>query len=185
MSEALFGREDLSSLPHARLSGAVGSVTGISIDTRTLAPATSIAPFSASRRTARLLRAAFDKPRRPASRGEPRGRIHGGGSDRRRPGRARLAGRSRASRPGPHGSPIVAVTGSVGKTGTKDALRHDARAVRVDACGRRVVQQSLGRPGDARAPARLRALRRVFEIGMNHPGEIVPLTAMVRPRSRS
>jgi UDP-N-acetylmuramoyl-tripeptide--D-alanyl-D-alanine ligase len=75
---------------------------------------------------------------------------------------------------------VVAVTGSVGKTSTKEALRH-----------------VLSRQGETHAsvasynnhwgvPLTLARMPRntdygVFEIGMNHPFEILPLTTMVRP----
>ncbi|MBV9136640.1 MAG: UDP-N-acetylmuramoylalanyl-D-glutamyl-2, 6-diaminopimelate--D-alanyl-D-alanine ligase, partial [Hyphomicrobiales bacterium] len=75
---------------------------------------------------------------------------------------------------------LIAVTGSVGKTGTKEALR-----------------QLLGAQGNTHAPvasynnhwgvpltlSRLPrdAVFAVSEIGMNSPGEIRPLTAMARP----
>jgi UDP-N-acetylmuramoyl-tripeptide--D-alanyl-D-alanine ligase len=75
---------------------------------------------------------------------------------------------------------IVAVTGSVGKTGTKEALR-----------------LVLGRQGETHAsaasynnhwgvPLSLALMPRsaqfgVFEIGMNHAGEITPLVKLVRP----
>jgi UDP-N-acetylmuramoyl-tripeptide--D-alanyl-D-alanine ligase len=75
---------------------------------------------------------------------------------------------------------VVAVTGSVGKTSTKEALR-----------------LALGRDGEVHASvasfnnhwgvplslARLPETARygVFEIGMNHAGEITPLTRLVRP----
>lgn len=76
---------------------------------------------------------------------------------------------------------IVAVTGSVGKTGTKDALRHvlhrqglthASAASHNNVWG---VALSLARlaPGDDFG---------VFEIGMNHAGEITPLVKMVRPQ---
>ncbi len=75
---------------------------------------------------------------------------------------------------------IVAVTGSVGKTTTKDALRlvlseagptHGSAASYNNHWG---VPLTL-----ARLPAGSRY--GVFEIGMNHAGEITPLVAMVRP----
>jgi len=75
---------------------------------------------------------------------------------------------------------IVAVTGSVGKTGTKEALR-----------------LVLGRQGETHASAASynnhwgvplslalmppSAKYGVFEIGMNHAGEITPLVKLVRP----
>jgi len=75
---------------------------------------------------------------------------------------------------------VVAVTGSVGKTGTKDALRlvlsregetHASAASYNNHWG---VPLSLARlPQSARFG--------VFEIGMNHAGEITPLTRLVRP----
>jgi UDP-N-acetylmuramoyl-tripeptide--D-alanyl-D-alanine ligase len=75
---------------------------------------------------------------------------------------------------------VVAVTGSVGKTGTKEAMRlvlerqgatHASVASYNNHWG---VPLTLARmPRDARFG--------VFEIGMNHAAEIAPLTRMVRP----
>ena len=78
------------------------------------------------------------------------------------------------------GAHICAVTGSVGKTGTKEALR-----------------QALERSGSTHAsvasynnmwgvPLSLARMPRdttyaIFEIGMNHAGEIAPLSRLVRP----
>lgn len=75
---------------------------------------------------------------------------------------------------------VVAITGSVGKTGTKEAMR-----------------LALSRQGETHAsvasynnhwgvPLTLSRMPRetefgIFEIGMNHAYEILPLTAMVRP----
>jgi UDP-N-acetylmuramoyl-tripeptide--D-alanyl-D-alanine ligase len=85
----------------------------------------------------------------------------------------------RAARIRMHG-PVIAVTGSVGKTSTKEALRH-----------------VLARQGNTHAsvasynnhwgvPLTLARMPRdtdfgVFEIGMNHAFEILPLTRMVQP----
>jgi UDP-N-acetylmuramoyl-tripeptide--D-alanyl-D-alanine ligase len=75
---------------------------------------------------------------------------------------------------------VIGVTGSVGKTGTKEALRlaldksgetHASVASYNNHWG---VPLSL-----ARCPAGARYA--VFELGMNHAGEIEPLTRMVRP----
>ena len=85
-----------------------------------------------------------------------------------RASRARLQGR------------VIAVTGSVGKTSTKEALQvvlsrsgltHASAASYNNHWG---VPLSLARcPGDARFA--------IFELGMNHAGEIGPLSRMVRP----
>jgi UDP-N-acetylmuramoyl-tripeptide--D-alanyl-D-alanine ligase len=75
---------------------------------------------------------------------------------------------------------VIGVTGSVGKTGTKEALRlalskdgetHASIASYNNHWG---VPLSL-----ARCPAGARYA--VFEMGMNHEGEIAPLTRLVRP----
>ena len=86
---------------------------------------------------------------------------------------------ARAARARSHAK-VIAVTGSVGKTGTKEALRlaltadgetHASAASYNNHWG---VPLSLARcPGSAKYA--------VFEIGMNHAGEITPLTKLVRP----
>ncbi|KQP52742.1 UDP-N-acetylmuramoylalanyl-D-glutamyl-2,6-diaminopimelate--D-alanyl-D-alanine ligase [Methylobacterium sp. Leaf108] len=75
---------------------------------------------------------------------------------------------------------IVAVTGSVGKTGTKEALRHVLSAQGETHASVASYNNHWGVPLTlVRMPAS--AAYGVFEVGMNHGGEIVPLTAMVRP----
>jgi UDP-N-acetylmuramoyl-tripeptide--D-alanyl-D-alanine ligase len=75
---------------------------------------------------------------------------------------------------------IVAVTGSVGKTTTKSMLRHV-----LSACGptHAAVASFNNHWGVPLTLARMPEETRfgVFEIGMNHPGEITPLVKMVRP----
>ncbi len=92
----------------------------------------------------------------------------------------RIAGAARARLPDE--ARVVAVTGSAGKTTTKEMLRACFEAV---APGR--VHASLKSYNNhwgvplmlANMPAETRY--GVFEIGMNHAGEITPLTQMVRP----
>ena len=75
---------------------------------------------------------------------------------------------------------IVAVTGSVGKTTTKEALRHGLGAVGTVHASAASFNNHWGVPLSlARLPAETRYA--VFEIGMNHPGEIRPLVKLVRP----
>lgn len=85
-----------------------------------------------------------------------------------------IAGRKRSN------AKIVAITGSVGKTGTKEALKyvlsqqgktHASPASFNNHWGVPITLASL--PKDAEFG--------VFEIGMNHPGEISPLVKMVKP----
>jgi UDP-N-acetylmuramoyl-tripeptide--D-alanyl-D-alanine ligase len=75
---------------------------------------------------------------------------------------------------------VVAVTGSVGKTSTKEMLRHvlgaqgDVHAAEKSFNNHWGVPLTLARmPRDADFA--------VIEIGMNHPGEIAPLAKMARP----
>jgi UDP-N-acetylmuramoyl-tripeptide--D-alanyl-D-alanine ligase len=75
---------------------------------------------------------------------------------------------------------IVGVTGSVGKTSTKEALRHLFAAQGKTHAAVASFNNHLGVPLTlARMPAD--CAYAVFEIGMNHAGEITPLTRMVRP----
>jgi len=75
---------------------------------------------------------------------------------------------------------IVAVTGSVGKTSTKEALRLALSADGETHASAASYNNHWGVPLSlARCPAS--AKYAVFEIGMNHAGEITPLTRLVRP----
>lgn len=75
---------------------------------------------------------------------------------------------------------IVAVTGSVGKTGTKEILALCLAAQGPTHWSVGSFNNHWGVPLSlARMPAGSRFA--VFELGMNHPGEITPLVAMVRP----
>jgi UDP-N-acetylmuramoyl-tripeptide--D-alanyl-D-alanine ligase len=75
---------------------------------------------------------------------------------------------------------VAAVTGSVGKTGTKEALRHVLSEQGETHASAASYNNHWGVPLTlARMPASTRY--GIFEIGMNHGAEIVPLTAQVRP----
>ncbi len=75
---------------------------------------------------------------------------------------------------------IVAVTGSVGKTTTKEALRTALAASGLVHASVASFNNHWGVPLTlARMPRETEF--GVFEIGMNHPNEISPLVAMVRP----
>ncbi len=79
---------------------------------------------------------------------------------------------------------VVAVTGSVGKTGTKEALRTVLGRQGATHASVASYNNHWGVPLTlARMPAASRY--GVFEIGMNNAGEIAPLVAMVRPTSPS
>ncbi|MBN9582850.1 MAG: UDP-N-acetylmuramoylalanyl-D-glutamyl-2,6-diaminopimelate--D-alanyl-D-alanine ligase [Afipia sp.] len=75
---------------------------------------------------------------------------------------------------------VIAVTGSVGKTSTKEALRAVLGAQGETHASVASFNNHWGVPLTlARCPAS--AQFAIFEIGMNHAGEITPLVKMVRP----
>lgn len=75
---------------------------------------------------------------------------------------------------------IVAITGSVGKTTAKEMLRRALSAFGMVHAAEASFNNHIGVPLTlARMPSN--ADFGVFEIGMNHPGEIAPLSALVRP----
>src|SRR6187200_15506 len=88
--------------------------------------------------------------------------------------KAGAAARSRSN------AKIIAVTGSAGKTSTKEALRHALSSVGKVHASAASFNNHWGVPLTlARMPADCDYA--VFEIGMNHEGEIRPLVKLVRP----
>ena len=84
------------------------------------------------------------------------------------------AARARAS------AKIVGVTGSVGKTGTKEALRLALERSGATHASVASYNNHWGVPLSlARCPPQVRFA--VFELGMNHAGEIAPLAQLIRP----
>ncbi|WP_213980588.1 UDP-N-acetylmuramoyl-tripeptide--D-alanyl-D-alanine ligase [Sphingomonas sp. dw_22] len=87
-----------------------------------------------------------------------------------------IAARGRSS------AKVIGVTGSVGKTGTKEALF--AALDRSDpGCAHRSVKSYNNHTGVPLSLARMPRDTRfgVFEMGMNHAGELAQLTRLVRP----
>ena len=85
-----------------------------------------------------------------------------------------LAGRARSK------ARLIGVTGSVGKTGTKEALRLTLSSQAETFANAGSLNNHWGVPLSlARLP--VSASLGVFEIGMNHAGELGPLSRMVRP----
>jgi UDP-N-acetylmuramoyl-tripeptide--D-alanyl-D-alanine ligase len=75
---------------------------------------------------------------------------------------------------------VIAITGSVGKTSTKEALRSVLAAQGKTHASVASFNNHWGVPLSlARCPADVQFA--IFEIGMNHAGEIEPLVKMVRP----
>ncbi|MBB2204992.1 UDP-N-acetylmuramoyl-tripeptide--D-alanyl-D-alanine ligase [Gluconacetobacter takamatsuzukensis] len=180
----LWTREALETATGGRFAGnAPVAVTGVSIDTRTLAPGDLFVALvgdtsdgHAHVRTALERGAAavlvHDVPAAGTDPADPRvlsvPDTLAALNDLARHARARFAGR------------MVAVTGSVGKTTTKDMLGLALGAIGPTHVAAASYNNHWGVPLTlARLPAD--ATFCVCEVGMNHPGEIAPLAALVRP----
>ncbi len=85
-----------------------------------------------------------------------------------------IAARARCS------AKVVAITGSVGKTGSKEMLRYALNGQAKLHVAEKSYNNHEGVPLTlARMPADTEIA--IIEIGMNHPGEIAPLAKMARP----
>jgi UDP-N-acetylmuramoyl-tripeptide--D-alanyl-D-alanine ligase len=172
--------------PEGASAPAATAATGVSIDTRSLAPGDLFVPLTAARDGHAFVPAAFGAGAAAALVSEGYGRQSGDGilvrvDDPLRAlerlgvaARARLADTAR----------VIAVTGSAGKTGTKEMLRaclmHCAASPDTVHAPEKSFNNHWGVPLTlARMPAGTEF--GVFEIGMNHPDEIRPLARMVRP----
>jgi UDP-N-acetylmuramoyl-tripeptide--D-alanyl-D-alanine ligase len=179
----LWTLEAMAAAMRAVGSGVLPSaVTGISIDSRTIAPGEAFFAIAGDNRDGHdFVDAAFAAGAAVAVVAEQRRKAFSHllpllvVSDVLEALRA-LARAARARSP----AQVIAITGSVGKTGTKDALRlalsgqgeiHASAASYNNHWG---VPLSL-----ARCPASARYA--VLEMGMNHAGEIEPLARLVRP----
>ncbi len=159
------------------------AVTGISIDTRTLRPGELFVALVGDTDGHAHVAAALE-------RGAAAALVHGTGllpAALRRDPRllhvhdtfAALQALGRAGRDRFRGR-MVAVTGSVGKTTTKEMLRTALSATGSTHAAQASHNNHWGVPLTlARLPAD--AAFCVCEIGMNHPGEIAPLAALARP----
>jgi len=182
MNSPLWTRDEIAAATGARIGPGFAQATGASIDTRTLEPGDLYFAIKGDVHDGHdFVKAALDKGASAAVVSQEKAPSFAG-SDRlivapdvldamRGMG---CAARERTD------AKIVAITGSVGKTGTKEAMR-----------------LALSRQGATHAsvasynnhwgvPLTLARMKRetefgVFEIGMNHAHEILPLTGMVRP----
>src|SRR4051794_29564690 len=183
MTAPLWTASDMAQAMRAAVSGAVQeAVTGLSIDSRTIAPGDAYFAikgdvhdghdFADAALSKGAALAVVDAAHREQfAHGAPLlvvDDVLAGLVDRARASRARLPAR------------IIAVTGSVGKTSTKEALRCVLSAQGETHASAASFNNHWGVPLSlARCPASVRFA--IFEIGMNHSGEIEPLVKMVRP----
>jgi UDP-N-acetylmuramoyl-tripeptide--D-alanyl-D-alanine ligase len=183
MTAALWTAQEMANATRGRLQGAVKEyVTGISIDTRTLSPGEAFFAIKGDRLDGHdFVEAALSSGASLA--------VVDAASAKKFPNDSALlvvpetlqamrdvasAARARS------GAKIVAVTGSAGKTGTKEALKLALSPSGETHASSASFNNHWG------VPLSLSRLSRdvkfgVFEIGMNHAGEITPLVKLVRP----
>jgi UDP-N-acetylmuramoyl-tripeptide--D-alanyl-D-alanine ligase len=181
MSDALWSWDDLVAGTGATVEGdAPSGVSGVSIDSRTIKPGELYVALRNQLDGHDFVGAAFKAGAGAALVENGYVRKPGDGALLRvTDPLAALADLGRAARKRSNAR-IVAVTGSVGKTGTKDMLRLALSELGETHAAERSFNNHWGVPLTlARMPAS--AVYAVFEIGMNHAGEITPLVAMVRP----
>jgi UDP-N-acetylmuramoyl-tripeptide--D-alanyl-D-alanine ligase len=181
MTEPLWQWDELVGAAEARADGTPSSpITGFSIDTRTLAPGDVFVALKVERDGHDFVGDAFKKGAVAAlvSKGYQRSKDDGA-LIRANDSLAALAAVGRAARARSNAR-IVAVTGSVGKTGTKEMLRLCLSDAGVTHASEKSYNNHWGVPLTlARMPKA--AEFGIFEIGMNHAGEITPLTELVKP----
>ncbi len=180
---ALWTDRELTTAFGARPSAPpAGSVTGVSIDTRTLLPGDLFVAIKGETHdghdhVARALE--FGAPAAVVGRARAGdlaalGPVFAVDDTLKAMERLGVAARARSA------ARIVAVTGSVGKTSAKEMLRAMLAASGATHASAASYNNHWGVPLTlARMPAEARF--GVFEIGMNHPGEIRPLVRLVRP----
>ena len=168
----------------ARVSGSLPArgVTGISIDTRTLAEGDLFVALKGDNSDGHdYVRKAFEAGAAAAVIDEAHAQALTGAGPLyvAKDTLAALEGLGRAARARSKVR-IVAVTGSVGKTTTKELLRCALASAGETHASAASYNNHWGVPLTlARMPASARF--GVFEIGMNHAGEITPLVAMAQP----
>ncbi len=177
---ALWTRDEAVAATGGQAEGADWAATGVSIDTRTLKPGDIFVALKDVRDGHEFVAAALEKGAAAALvTHRPEGVEEGANLlvvDEVLPALERLGRAARARTK----AQVIAVTGSAGKTSTKEMLLH--------------VLSKQGRTHAAEAsynnhwgvPLTLARMPRetefaVIEIGMNHPGEIAPLAGLARP----
>ena len=178
MSEPLWTSAEIVAATGGGLAGDAFAATGVSFDTRTLEPGDLFVALAGVRDGHEFIDQALAKGAAGALATRP------GAGARIIVGdvlaaleHLGVAARDRAS-----GARRGAVTGSVGKTSVTQAIAAGLKLAGPFHTSVHSYNNHIGVPLTlARMPRETR--RAIFEIGMNHPGEIVPLSKMVRPEA--
>lgn len=160
-------------------AAADGAITGVSIDTRTLQPGDLFVALKDARDGHDFAGTAIERGAAAALVSRDVAGVAASKLIKVGDVQAALEALGRARR-AEVGGRIAAVTGSVGKTSTKEALRHLLELQGRTHASAASYNNLWGVPLSlARMPSNTQY--GIFEIGMNHAGEITPLTAQVKP----
>lgn len=180
MTAPLWTAEEARAATGGVLEGDDWQATGVSIDTRTLLPGDLFVALTAARDGHDFVANALAKgaaaalvSRRPEGVTED-ARLLVVGDVQKGLEALGIAARERTA------AQIIAVTGSAGKTSTKEMLKAVFEGQGPTHAAAASYNNHWGVPLTlARMPADTRYA--IIEIGMNHPGEIAPLSKMARP----
>ena len=177
MAEALWTSAEIVSATGGRLQGRAFEASGVSFDTRTLEPGDLFVALKGERDGHDFAIDAFGNGAAGAMATQPVDGPYIQVSNTLA-GLERLAAAARERSPARRG----AVTGSVGKTSVTQAVKAGLELA-GDAHGSvKSFNNQIGVPLTlARMPRNTR--RAIFEIGMNHAGEIDPLSRLVKPHA--
>jgi UDP-N-acetylmuramoyl-tripeptide--D-alanyl-D-alanine ligase len=176
----LWTAKDIAAATHGKRAGSDWQALGVSIDSRTLAPQDLFVAITGEANDGHAhVKGALEA----GAAGALVSQIPEGVDDGRliivKNTRKALEALGRQAR-ARSSAGIIAVTGSVGKTGSKEALKAALNRYRPAHASAASYNNDIGVPLSlARMP--MEASYGVFELGMNHPGELTPLSLMVRP----
>jgi UDP-N-acetylmuramoyl-tripeptide--D-alanyl-D-alanine ligase len=180
MSSALWTAADIATATGGRASGS-WSVAGVSIDSRTVTPGELFIALRGPHHDGHdFVRAALERGAAALVDRIPTGVLATAPLVEVEDSMAALTALGRAGR---NRSParIAAITGSVGKTGSKEALRQALAGQGTTHASSASFNNHWGVPLSlARLPRS--AVYGIFELGMNAPGEIGALARLVRPQ---
>jgi len=177
MSEALWTSDEIAAATGGRLEGAPFEAFGVSIDTRSIEPGDLFVALAGVRDGHDFIEAALASGAAGSLASRPGAGARLRVADTQMALEALgLAARDRAS------ARRGAVTGSVGKTSVTQAVRAGLLRAGRGHSSVKSYNNQIGVPLTlARMPRTTE--RAVFEIGMNHAGEIAPLSRMVSPHA--
>jgi len=176
----LWSREALVSATKGKATGDWEAITGVSIDTRTIKAGDLFVALKDQRDGHEFVGAALDAGAAAALVSRPEDCPSGAPLLIVDDPLFALELLAEASRSRASDLSAIAVTGSVGKTSVKEALRSILSEQAATHASEKSYNNHWGVPLTL---ARMPEVTRfgVFEIGMNHLGEITPLTQMARP----